>query len=120
LKPGIGLAHGWGNEIDKKSGDGKCNLEPLTHFSPLSFIITLAHPRNYFKTLLPVPIQPAPPSLINNKRFSKLTNLCEYVMIIQTLYFRTYFTVFWEFNPETNKYCVFGIFKIIDYIDQEI
>ena len=48
LKPGIGLAHGWGNEIDKKSGYGKCNLEPLTHFSPLSFIITLAHPQKLF------------------------------------------------------------------------
>jgi hypothetical protein len=44
----------------------------------------------------------------------------EYVMKIQTLLFTTYFTVFWEFNPETNKYYVFGIVKIIDYIDPEI
>ena len=32
-------------------------------------------------------------------------------MRIQTLLFSNYFTVFWEFNPETNKYCVFAIFK---------
>jgi hypothetical protein len=33
-------------------------------------------------------------------------------MKIQTfLFFGNYFTVFWEFNPETNEYCVFAIFR---------
>jgi hypothetical protein len=34
-------------------------------------------------------------------------------------FFGNYFTVFWEFNPETNEYCNFQD-QISAYINQEI
>jgi hypothetical protein len=63
FKLGIGLEH---NGLEMRLIGWKCDLLSLTHLSPELIHNYITHwptPRNYFKTLPHLPIQPAHPTL---------------------------------------------------------